>query len=187
MVTFGYFICSYVFGRNLYDDKNPSLLAKRLNAKEKEGEQQTVVKLSGLMFFVGFILAGFDHRFCWIELPAWVSIIGSALFLFAYVIYAEVLRENTYLSRTIEVQDGQKVVSTGLYGVVRHPMYSATLLLFISMPLVLGSVVTLIPFVAYPFIIAKRIKNEEKVLLEGLAGYKEYTEKVRYRLIPFVW
>lgn len=167
--------------------KNPSLLEKRLNAKEKEGEQQTVVKLSGLMFIIGFVLAGLDFRFSWLILPPWVSLFGAILFLIAYAIYAEVLRENTYLSRTIEVQKNQRVISTGLYGIVRHPMYSATLLLFISMPIVLGSVIALIPFVFYPLIIAKRIKNEEAVLSDGLEGYCEYKEKVKYRLIPFIW
>jgi len=167
--------------------KNPELLSKRLNAKEKEGEQKTVVKLSGLMFIAGFVLAGLDFRFGWLPLPPWVSVIGAVLFLLAYAIYAEVLRENTYLSRTIEVQEGQKVISTGLYGIVRHPMYSATLLLFVSMPIVLGSVIALVPFLFYPLIIGKRILNEEKVLSEGLDGYCEYKDKVKYRLIPFVW
>ena len=167
--------------------KNPELLKKRLNAKEKLGEQQLVVKLSGLMFIVGFVLAGLDFRFNWFRMPFIVSIVGAVLFLISYVFYAEVLRENTYLSRTIGVQENQKVISTGLYGIVRHPMYSATLLLFISMPLVLGSIVALPVFLLYPFIIAKRIKSEEKLLSEELAGYKEYTEKVKYRLIPFIW
>ena len=167
--------------------KNPALLEKRLNVKEKQGEQQLVVKLSGLMFIVGFVVAGLAHRFMWLELPTWVTIVGVVLFLASYLLYAEVLRENTYLSRTIEVQEGQKVVSTGLYGIVRHPMYAVTLVLFISMPLVLGSLISLVVFLAYPFIIAKRIKNEEKVLVEGLDGYDEYTKKVKYRLIPFIW
>ena len=167
--------------------KNPELLKKRLNAKEKLGEQQLVVKLSGLMFIVGFVLAGLDFRFNWFRMPFILSIVGAVLFLISYVFYAEVLRENTYLSRTIEVQENQKVISTGLYGIVRHPMYSTTLLLFISMPLVLGSIVALPVFLLYPFIIAKRIKSEEKLLSEELAGYKEYTEKVKYRLIPLIW
>ena len=167
--------------------KNPELLKKRLNAKEKLGEQQLVVKLSGLMFIVGFVLAGLDFRFNWCRMPFIVSIVGAVLFLISYIFYAEVLRENTYLSRTIEVQENQKVISTGLYGIVRHPMYSATLLLFISMPLVLGSIVALPVFLLYPFIIAKRIKSEEKLLSEELVGYKEYTEKVKYRLIPLIW
>lgn len=167
--------------------KNPKLLSIRLNAKEKEGEQKTVVKLSWLMFIAGFVLAGLDFRFGWLPLPPWVSVIGAVLFLAAYAIYAEVLRENTYLSRTIEVQEGQKVISTGLYGIVRHPMYSATLLLFTSMPIVLGSVIAIIPFLFYPLIIGKRIINEEKVLSEGLEGYIDYKKKVKYRLIPFIW
>ena len=167
--------------------KNPYLLSRRLDAKEKENEQSLVVKLSGLMFLTGFILAGLDFRFGWLKLPGWVSIVGAALFLLSYVMYAEVLRENTYLSRTIEVQEGQKVVDTGLYGIVRHPMYSATLVLFLSMPLVLGSLISFLVFLAYPTIIAKRIRNEEKVLEEGLPGYREYKQKVRYRLIPYIW
>ena len=167
--------------------KSPELLQKRLSAKEEQGEQQLVVKLSGLMFLVGFILAGLDHRFGWLPLPMWLSIAAAVLFLLAYVLYAEVLRENAYLSRTIEVQEGQKVVSTGLYGVVRHPMYMATLLLFLSMPIVLGSLISFVIFLAYPAIIIKRLKNEEEVLTEGLEGYAEYKEKVKYRLIPFIW
>lgn len=167
--------------------KNPSLLQKRLNAKEKEKEQSIVVKLSGLMFLLGFVTASLDFRFSWFPLPVGVSIGGAVLFLIAYAMYAEVLRENTYLSRTIEVQENQQVISTGLYGVVRHPMYSATLLLFLSMPFVLGSLISLAIFLAYPFIIAKRIKNEEEVLSRELTGYKEYKEKVKYRLIPFIW
>ena len=167
--------------------KSPELLAKRLNAKEKEREQSVVVKLSGLMFLVGFILAGLDFRYGWIELPFAVSIVGTVVFLIAYILYAEVLRENAYLSRTIEVQEGQKVVDTGLYGIVRHPMYAVTLALFLSMPLILGSLVSFFVFLAYPFLIALRIKNEEKVLTEGLEGYAEYKTKVKYRLIPFIW
>ena len=167
--------------------KSPELLAKRLNAKEKEREQSVVVKLSGLMFLVGFILAGLDFRYGWIELPFAVSIVGTVVFLIAYILYAEVLRENAYLSRTIEVQQGQKVVDTGLYGIVRHPMYAVTLALFLSMPLILGSLVSFFVFLAYPFLIALRIKNEEKVLTEGLEGYAEYKTKVKYRLIPFIW
>ena len=167
--------------------KNPALLKSRLDAKEKQREQGVVVKLSGLMFFIGFILAGLGVRFNWYVLPTSVTIIGAVLFLAAYVLYAEVLRENTYLSRTIEVQDGQKVVDTGLYGLVRHPMYSATLILFLSMPIILGSVFAFCVFLAYPFIIAKRIKHEETFLEENLEGYREYKQKVKYRLIPFVW
>lgn len=167
--------------------KNPELLKKRLNAKEEQAEQSLVVKLSGLMFVAGFVVAGLDYRFGWLVLPDWVSWVAAAVFLLAYVLYAEVLRENTYLSRTIEVQENQKVVDTGLYGIVRHPMYSATILLFLAMPLVLGSAIAFVIFLAYPVIIAKRIRNEEMVLTEGLQGYTEYKKKVKYRLLPFVW
>ena len=167
--------------------KNPELLKSRLNAKEKQGEQQVVVKLSGLMFLCGFIVAGLDFRFGWLPMPEAVSIGGAAVFLIAYGLYAEVLRENTYLSRTIEVQENQKVIDTGLYGVVRHPMYSATVLLFLAMPLVLGSLISFVIFLAYPFIIAKRIRHEEEFLERELPGYREYKGKVKYRLIPFVW
>ena len=167
--------------------KNPYLLEKRLDAKEKEAEQSMVVKLSGLMFLVGFVLAGLDFRFRWLVLPGWVSIVATVLFLLSYVMYAEVLRENTFLSRTIEVQENQTVVDTGLYGIVRHPMYSATLVLFLSMPLVLGSAISFLVFLAYPLIIAKRIRNEEQVLTAELAGYAAYKEKVRWRLLPFIW
>ena len=167
--------------------KNPDLLKKRLNAKEKQKEQDLVVKLSGLMFLVGFIVAGLNFRFGWHVLPKGAVVAASVLFLFSYLLYAEVLRENAYLSRTIEVQENQKVVDTGLYGIVRHPMYSATLLLFLSMPIVLGSVISFVIFLAYPLIIAKRIKNEEAFLEKELDGYKEYKQKVKYRLVPFVW
>ena len=167
--------------------KNPALLRSRLNAKEKQREQSIVVKLSGLMFLVGFILAGLSYRFGWLMLPRWVSVLGAVLFLMSYSLYAEVLRENTWLSRTIEVQEGQTVVSTGLYGIVRHPMYAVTLVLFLSMPLVLGSALAFFVFLAYPFIIMKRIRNEEEVLARDLPGYTEYLKKVRWRLIPFVW
>ena len=167
--------------------KNPNLLCSRLNAKEKEAEQDLVIKLSGLMFLVGFILAGLDFRFGWSRLPGWVNILGAVLFLTAYALYAEVLRENTWLSRTIGVQEGQTVVSTGLYGIVRHPMYAVTLLLFLSMPLVLGSVPAFLVFLAYPAIIARRIRNEEEVLKRDLPGYGEYLQKVRWRLIPYIW
>lgn len=167
--------------------KNPSLLQKRLNAKEEQAEQSQVVKLSGLMFLVGFILAGLDYRFRWLVLPGWVSIAGTVLFLLSYAMYAEVLRENTYLSRTIEVQENQKVIDSGLYGIVRHPMYSATVILFLSMPLVLGSLISFAVFLVYPMLIAKRIRNEEQVLEEGLPGYTEYKQKVRWRLIPYIW
>lgn len=167
--------------------KNPELLKKRLDAKEKEKEQNFVVKLSGLMFLIGFVVAGLNFRFGWYSLPKSVVIAASVLFLIAYILYAEVLRENTYLSRTIKVEENQKVIDTGLYSVVRHPMYSATLILFLSMPLVLSSVYSFLVFLAYPFIIAKRIENEEKLLENELNGYKEYKQKVKYRLIPFIW
>ena len=167
--------------------KNPDLLKSRLNAKEKRREQSLVVKLSGLMFVAGFVVAGFGFRFNLYTLPKGVSIGAAVVFLVAYILYAEVLRENTYLSRTIEVQENQKVIDTGLYGIVRHPMYSVTLLLFLSMPLVLGSIYSLLIFLAYPFIIAKRIKDEEKFLEKELAGYVQYKQKVKYRLIPFIW
>ncbi len=167
--------------------KNPELLKKRLDAKEKEKEQSIVVKLSGLMFLAGFVVAGLNHRFAWHIMPKSVVIVASVVFFVAYLLYAEVLRENTYLSRTIQVQENQKVIDTGLYGIVRHPMYSATLLLFLSMPLVLGSIYSFVIFLVYPFIIAKRIKNEEELLENELKGYREYKQKVKYRLIPFVW
>ena len=167
--------------------KNPDLLRSRLNAKEKRGEQSLVIKLSGLMFLTGFILAGLSFRFGWWMLPKWVSVLGAVLFLISYALYAEVLRENTWLSRTIEVQEGQTVVSTGLYGIVRHPMYAATLVLFLSMPLVLGSVWCLLVFLAYPAIISKRLLDEERFLTEELPGYGEYMKKVKWRLVPFIW
>lgn len=166
---------------------NPNLLKSRLNAKEKQRDQGIVIKLSGLMFLAGFIVAGLNFRFDWFMLPRGIVIGASVVFLAAYILYAEVLRENTYLSRTIEVQDHQKVIDTGLYAVVRHPMYSATLLLFLSMPLVLGSIYAFLIFLAYPFIIAKRIKGEEEFLEKELKGYREYKQKVKYRIIPFVW
>lgn len=167
--------------------KNPELLKRRLDAKEEQKEQSLVVKMSGLMFVMGFIIAGLGVRFHWYIFPRGVVIGAAIVFLFAYILYAEVLRENTYLSRTIEVQEEQKVISTGLYGIVRHPMYSATLLLFLSMPLVLGSIYSFVIFLAYPLIISKRIKHEEEFLEEQLDGYREYKQKVKYRLVPFVW
>ena len=167
--------------------KNPDLLKSRLQAKEKQKEQNLVVKLSGLMFLAGFIVAGLGVRFEWFLLPKSVVIVASIVFLIAYLLYAEVLRENTYLSRTIEIQKNQKVIDTGLYGIVRHPMYSATLFLFLAMPLVLGSVFSFIIFLSYPFIIASRIKHEEAFLEKELDGYSEYKKKVKYRLIPFIW
>ena len=167
--------------------KNPDLLKSRLDAKEKQHEQSLVVKLSGLMFLAGFVVAGLGVRFGWYALPKPVVIVAAVIFIIAYILYAEVLRENTYLSRTIEVQENQKVIDTGLYSIVRHPMYSVTLLLFLSMPLVLGSVYSFIIFLVYPFIIAKRIKHEEEFLEKELNGYREYKQKVKYRLIPFIW
>lgn len=167
--------------------KNPNLLKSRLNAKEKQEEQSIVVKMSGIMFLAGFIVAGFGVRFNWYTLPKGIVIGAAVVFLVAYILYAEVLRENTYLSRTIEVQDNQKVIDTGLYGIVRHPMYSVTLLLFLSMPIVLGSVYSFLIFMVYPFLIAKRIKSEEEFLEKELNGYREYKQKVKYRLIPFIW
>ena len=167
--------------------KNPKLLEKRLNAKEKEQEQKAVVALSGLMFLAAFIVAGLNFRFSWIVIQNWVVILGTVIFLLAYAMYAEVLRENTYLSRTVEVQENQKVIDTGLYGIVRHPMYSATLLLFIPMGIILGSPISSAILLIYIPIIGKRMKNEEKVLEEGLEGYKEYKMRVRYKVIPFVW
>ena len=167
--------------------KSPELLEKRLDAKEEESEQRSVVALSGLMFLAAFIFAGLSFRFGWLMLPFPVSIAAAVVFLAGYVMYAEVLRENTYLSRTIEVQEDQKVIDTGLYGVVRHPMYLATVILFLSMPLILGSVISFLIMLFYIPIIAKRIRNEEQVLEEGLPGYPEYKEKVKYRLIPFLW
>lgn len=167
--------------------KNPALLKSRLKAKETRDKQGLVVKLSGLMFLAGFVVAGLGYRLDWYALPRSVSLAAAVIFLIAYGLYAEVLRENTYLSRTIEVQENQKVIDTGLYGIVRHPMYSATLLLFLAMPLVLGSVYAFIIFLCYPFIIAQRIKDEEALLESELCGYREYKQKVKYRLIPFIW
>lgn len=167
--------------------KSPELLRKRLNVKEEETEQKKVIVLSGLMFLAAFIVAGLNIRFRWIVLPAWVSWAAAAVFLAAYALYAEVLRENVWLSRTIEVQENQKVIDTGLYGIVRHPMYMTTLLLFLSMPLVLGSVLSFVITLLYIPIIAKRIRNEEQVLESGLDGYAEYKKRVRYKVIPFVW
>ena len=167
--------------------KNPELLRKRLNAKEQENEQKWVLLFSAIMFIAGFIVAGLNYRYRWIEMPNAVTIISSILFTIAYILYAEVLRENTYLSRTIEVQENQKVIDTGLYGIVRHPMYAVTILLFLTIPLVLGSFISFIIFLIYPVIIGKRIKNEEKVLEKNLKGYTEYKKKVKYKVIPFIW
>ena len=167
--------------------KAPDLLRKRLNTKETESDQITVIIGSSAMFVSGFILAGLDFRFGWLPLPRWVSIAAAVVFLIAYALYVEVLRENAYLSRTVEIQENQKVIDTGLYGIVRHPLYSVTLLLFLSIPLVLGSLISLVVFLFYPFLIAKRIRNEEQVLEDGLAGYSEYKTRVKYRMIPFLW
>lgn len=167
--------------------KAPELLQKRLNGKEKEAEQKTVTKLSGLMFLLGFIAAGLDHRFGWTSVPIWLTAAAAVLLLLSYGMYAEVMRENAYLSRTVEVQEGQKVIDTGLYGMIRHPMYTATIFLFLSIPLVLGSWISFLIFLVYPVIIVRRIRNEEAVLEVGLPGYTEYKQRVRYRLIPFIW
>ena len=167
--------------------KSPDLLRKRLKAKEAQGEQRAVILLSALMFLAAFIAAGLDHRFGWLPLPGWVSWAAAGAFLLAYALYAEVLRENVYLSRTVEIQEGQKVIDTGLYGIVRHPMYMSTLVLFLAMPLVLGSLVSFGIMLFYIPIIAKRIRNEERVLEEGLDGYREYRTRVRYKVIPFIW
>ena len=167
--------------------KNPELLRKRLNAREGEKEQQTVVKLSGLLFIAAFIVAGLNWRFGWCVLPDWAVWISAGVFLVCYLLYAEVLRENTYLSRTIEVQENQKVIDTGLYGIVRHPMYMATTVLFLTMPMVLASPISFFIMLGYLPVIAKRIRNEEKVLEEGLEGYSEYKKKVKYRILPLIW
>ena len=167
--------------------KNPDLLRKRLNAKEQEAEQKTVVKLSGLLFITAFVVAGINWRFGWWVLPDWAVWGAAGLFLASYLLYAEALRENTFLSRTIEVQENQKVIDTGLYGIVRHPMYTATTILFLAMPLVLASPFSFLIMLGYIPVIAKRIKNEEKVLEEGLVGYAEYKKKVKYRILPFIW
>ena len=167
--------------------KDPELLRRRLNAREEQGEQKQVIALSGLMFLAAFVLAGLNFRFQWLILPGWVSWAGAAAFLLSYALYAEVLRENEYLSRTIEVQENQKVVDTGLYGIVRHPMYAATLILFLSMGWVLGSPLSFAVLLCYIPIIAKRMKNEEKVLEAGLQGYTAYKQKVKYKVIPYVW
>ena len=167
--------------------KSPEFLKKRLDAKEKQAAQKGVVAFSGLMFIAGFVVAGLDFRFGWSDMPLWVVIAASVLFLAAYALYAEVLRENAYLSRTIKVEQGQTVVDTGLYGIVRHPMYAVTILLFLMIPLVLGSWYALIAFAFYPIIIIVRLKDEEKLLSKELAGYDAYKQKVKYRLIPFIW
>ena len=167
--------------------KSPELLAKRLNSKEKENTQKTVVALSLLMFIAGFVVSALDFRFSWFPVPDFVSYIAAVIFIFGYAIYGEVMRENAYLSRTVEVQENQKVIDTGLYGIVRHPMYTSTLLIFLSVPLILGSLIGVVVFFAYPFIIGGRIINEEKILTDGLDGYAEYKKKVKWRIIPFIW
>ncbi len=167
--------------------KAPSLLEKRLNNKETENTQKRVVAISGMMFLSTFIAAGLDYRFEITRVPFWLVILSSVLFLASYLIYAEVMRENAYLSRTVEVQKNQRVIDTGLYGVVRHPMYFATVLMFLSIPLILGSFLSLVFLLPYPFVIVARIKNEEEVLERELDGYSEYKKRVKYKLIPFVW
>ena len=190
--TYGWLLVGLLFGPMLIAgfvmlSKSPEFLKKRLDAKEKQGTQKGVVAFSGLMFIVGFVVAGLDFRFGWSKMPLWVTIVASALFLVAYALYAEVMRENAYLSRTIKVEQGQTVVDTGLYGIVRHPMYAVTLLLFLAMPLVLGSWYALIVFAFYPAIIIVRLKDEEALLTKELPGYAQYKQKVKYRLIPFIW
>jgi protein-S-isoprenylcysteine O-methyltransferase Ste14 len=167
--------------------KSPDFLAKRLDAKEKRAAQKGVLAFSGLMFIAGFVTAGLDYRFGWSKMPLWATVTASVLFLIAYLLYAEVMRENVYLSRTVKVEQGQTVVDTGLYGIVRHPMYAVTILLFLMIPLILGSWYALIAFAFYPVIIVVRLKDEEALLTRELAGYEAYKQKVKYRLIPFVW
>ena len=181
-----FFLPILVLGTVLFF-KNPSLLEKRLNAKEKAGTQKAVVAISGLLFVVGFVIAGLDHRFGWSHLPNWTIITASIVFLLSYLLYAEVLRENTYLSRTVEIQKNQTVIQTGLYGIVRHPMYAATIWLFLSIPVILGSLWSLLCFLPYLAIIVVRIRDEEKLLAAELDGYREYQKKVKYRLLPFIW
>lgn len=180
------FVPMFILGAVLFI-KNPELLAKRLNMKEKETEQRSMVILSGLMFIVGFIMAALDFRFQWSNIPTWLVIIAAMFFLIAYALFVEVLRENIYLSRIVEVQENQKVIDTGLYGIVRHPMYSATLLLFLMIPIILGSVYSFVVFMIYPVLLVKRILNEEKVLESELEGYIDYKKSVKYRLIKFIW
>ena len=167
--------------------RSPELLQKRLNVREEQREQRVVILLSGIMFLAAFVVAGFNYRFSWFILPAWVSYAAAVIFLLAYALYAEVLRENVYLSRTIEVQENQKVIDTGLYGIVRHPMYLCTVILFLAMPLVLGSLISFVIMMTYLPIIAGRIRNEEQVLENGLEGYSDYKRRVRYKVIPYVW
>ena len=167
--------------------KAPNLLEKRLSAKEKESTQKGVVALSGLLFIAGFVVAGLDFRFGWSKMPLWIVITASVVLLISYGLYAEVMRENAYLSRTIEVQENQKVVDTGLYGIVRHPMYAVTLWLFLAIPVVLGSWWSLLCFLPYIAVIVIRIRNEETVLEAGLDGYVEYKKRIKYRILPFIW
>lgn len=167
--------------------KNPKLLASRLDVKEKQKNQGIVIKMSGLMFIVGFILAGLDFRFKWLELPSWITYLFSFIFIIFYIMFGEVLRENTYLSRTIKVEEDQKVIDKGLYSIVRHPMYTASIFMFLSMPLILGSLISFFVFLIYPILIVIRIIGEEKLLINELSGYDKYIKKVKYRLIPFVW
>lgn len=190
--TYGWLLIGLLFGPMLIAGfvmlfKSPDFLAKRLDVKEKQATQKGVVAFSGLMFVAGFVVAGLDFRFGWSQMPLPVTIIASVLFLISYALYAEVMRENAYLSRTIKVEEGQKVVDTGLYGIVRHPMYMATILLFLMMPIVLGSWFALIVFAFYPAIIIVRLKDEEDLLTRELPGYAEYKKKVKYRIIPFLW
>ena len=190
--AYGWLLIGLLFGPMLIAGfvmffKSPDFLAKRLDVKEKQATQKGVVAFSGLMFIGGFVVAGLDHRFGWSRMPLAVTVSASVLFLLAYALYAEVMRENAYLSRTVKVEKGQKVVDTGLYGLVRHPMYMATLLLFLMMPLVLGSWFALVVFAFYPVIIILRLKDEEELLTRELPGYAEYQKKVKYRIIPFIW
>ena len=194
--TFAY-LCGWIFMSVLFVPmfvvgivmmvKNPALLASRLKAKESKKGQGVLIKLSGLMFIVGFVLAGLDFRFGWFSIPPWVSYTAAGVFMVGYILFAEVLRENTYLSRTVKVENGQKVIDSGLYSIVRHPMYSATLIMFLSMPLILGSLIALSVFFIYPVLIFCRIIGEEKMLESELVGYTEYKKKTKYRLIPFIW
>lgn len=190
--TYGWLLIGLLFGPMLIAGfvmlyKSPEFLRKRLDAKEKQGTQKGVVAISGLMFIAGFVVAGLDFRFGWSTMPTWVVIVASILFLVVYALYAEVMRENAYLSRTIKVEQGQTVVDTGMYGIVRHPMYAVTILLFLTIPLVLGSWYALIAFGFYPAVIVVRLKDEEELLTKELPGYAEYKQKVKYRIIPFIW
>ena len=180
------FIPMFIAGLVMFA-KSPDFLAKRLDAKEKQATQKGVLALAGLMFIAGFVVAGLDYRFGWSEMPLWVTVTASVLFVVAYVLYAEVMRENAYLSRTVKVEDGQTVVDTGLYGIVRHPMYAVTILLFTMIPVILGSWYALIAFAFYPAIIIIRLKDEEELLTRELPGYADYKQKVKYRLFPYIW